>query len=593
MKHTGIILAMLMVSVWSSFAQSDFIYTPEGEKLYFTVRKDKILITTNQEVDIASLSEEAAVLAASKINRHTAILTLNPVQTTAAEQIAQNSQVNDMTYMLENAEGDLQCPTNKIFVKCNSRYTIEQVIADIEEQVLSVEMNYPESQIYTLTLNTNLDNVLSLANALFETGLCEFAEPSFMRQIKLANTYYSDQWGLYNTGQYGGTSGCDIKAPAAWTITKGDSNIKVAVIDEGVDLTHPDLEANLLFGYDSTDGLADEGVNGGYFEDDYHGTACAGIIAALDNNIGIVGVAPQSKIISIRIMYTGGWTTDDWVANGIRLAWNDAGADILSCSWQWNATPPATINAEIENALTLGRGGKGAIIVFAAGNSNAAISYPANFHSNILVVGAINSRGERKTPFSSDIDYDTDFLNTQWGSNYGTELDLVAPGVIISTLDLQGANRGYNWGWGERPDDYADLDYLKWFRGTSAACPHVAGVAALVLSVKPELSGQQVRDIIESTAQKVGGYSYQSTAERPNGTWNNEMGYGLVDAYEAVIAAQNTGTGLEDNPAKEVQSTDCYSITGIKTDCNSNIPGVVIKRTSFTDGSTEVVKELR
>jgi subtilisin family serine protease len=85
--------------------------------------------------------------------------------------------------------------------------------------------------------------------------------------------------------------------------------------------------------------------------------------------------------------------------------------------------------------------------------------------------------------------------------------------------------------------DYSNQDYTVWFNGTSAATPHVAGVVALVLSVNPNLTEQQVRNIIESTAQKVGGYSYQTDSNHPSGTWNNEMGYGLVDAYAAVQAA--------------------------------------------------------
>jgi len=125
---------------------------------------------------------------------------------------------------------------------------------------------------------------------------------------------------------------------------------------------------------------------------------------------------------------------------------------------------------------------------------------PANSNPDILTVGAITSSGSR-----------SDF------SNYGSQLDVVAPGTdILSTV----------------PNNLIGNS-----SGTSMASPHVAGIAALVLSVNPCLTGKQVRDIIEQTAQKVGNYSYANDSDRYNGAWNNEMGYGLVNAYEAVKKA--------------------------------------------------------
>lgn len=166
------------------------------------------------------------------------------------------------------------------------------------------------------------------------------------------------------------------------------------------------------------------------------------------------------------------------------------------------------------------------------------MSYPANSNPEILAVGAMSPCGERKSPNSCDTEY-------KWGSNYGEMLDIMAPGVLIPTTDLQGHN-GYNSsefihrlsGGTKLNSDFSDTNYTNCFNGTSSAAPHVAGVAALILSVNPNLTGKEVRDIIEKTAQKVGGYNYQKHNNRPNGTWNNEMGYGLVDAYEAVKKAE-------------------------------------------------------
>ena len=140
----------------------------------------------------------------------------------------------------------------------------------------------------------------------------------------------------------------------------------------------------------------------------------------------------------------------------------------------------------------------GCVVVFSTGNNSAtSINFPSN-SANVITVGAIDRNGIRV-----------------WDSNYGSELNVVAPGETngIFTTDREG---GYSN-----------------FGKTSAACPHVAGVAALMLSVNPNLTWQQVRNIIESTAQRVGNnYNYQSVPSRPG--WNIEMGYGLVNAYAAV-----------------------------------------------------------
>ena len=128
--------------------------------------------------------------------------------------------------------------------------------------------------------------------------------------------------------------------------------------------------------------------------------------------------------------------------------------------------------------------------------------------------------GERKSPSSCDPE-------SFWGSCFGSELDIVAPGVLIPTTDRQGS-AGYDSG-----------DYALKFNGTSSATPHVAGVAALILSIHPAFTQTEVVKIIETNARKVGAYNYQPSSNRPNGTWHHEMGYGLVDAKQCVMAAKS------------------------------------------------------
>ena len=271
-----------------------------------------------------------------------------------------------------------------------------------------------------------------------------------------------------------------------------------------------------------------------------HGTAVAGIIGAVkDNNLGVAGVAPNCSIMSASVVFSNSQTAVQ-LANSLNWAWQN-GADVINNSWG-GGTPSNLISDAISNALTNGRNGLGTIVVFSAGNNNSNVSYPANSNNDILAVGAVSPCAERKNPNSCDGE-------NWWGSNFGDELDIVSPGVLITTTDRTGT-LGYIMG-----------DYTFDFNGTSSAAPFVSGVVALILSANPNLTLQEVNDIIESTAQKVGGYNYDnSNNNRPNGTWNEQMGYGLVDAYAAVSLA-SFGSQTVEIQADGDEFTACYSNT--------------------------------
>lgn len=379
-------------------------------------------------------------------------------------------------------------------------------------------------------------NALELANKLYETGMYEHAEPSLLLEgiAQVPNDpLYNDQWGLNNTGQYGGTVGIDINAINTWNTTKGSGDVVVAVLDHGFEMNHPDLQGNTFgTGFNTGTGTSPAQVLGP------HGTACAGIISAgQDNNRGVSGIAPNSKIMSISNSLLSGPTTIQELANGINWAWQN-GADIISNSWGHNSLVSGLIDNAITNALTNGRGGLGTIVVFSAGNSNNAVIYPASSNPDIIAVGASDDCGLRVDPTggSSCLSW-----NAFQGSCFGAPLDIMAPGAMVSTTDRQGGS------------GYTVTDYTDSFGGTSSACPFVAGVAALILSVNPCLTHDEVEDIIEQTAQKVGGYAYNPTVGRPNGTWNNEMGYGLIDADAAVQLAQQM---LPDNGDFDIYAKD-------------------------------------
>ena len=380
---------------------------------------------------------------------------------------------------------------------------------------------------YTLFCNKNSSQrSLSMANYFYGSGNFATAEPDFMGNNDVccvSDTYFSDQWGLNNTGQYVNWPGIDIKYCDVQNITKGDNDVIVAIVDRGIDRRHPDLTNLCTISYDTERDTTPGGLWG------WHGTNCAGIIGADANNtIGVAGIAPLCPLMSISNKLEPSIGSVEKLSNGINFAWKN-GASVINNSWASDVS--LMLEEAIDSAVTFGRNGKGTVVVFSAGNNNTSVKYPATL-SSVITVGAISPCGQRKSPQSCD-------QETNWGSCFGPELDIMAPGVLISTTDLL-SRLGFAH---ESPSsnnnivtqDYSDIIYTRLFRGTSAAAPHVAGVAALMLSVNPNLTQQQVRDILEKTAQKIGLYEYKDTIGRPNGKWNNEMGYGLLDAYSAVM----------------------------------------------------------
>ncbi|MCX7878946.1 MAG: S8 family serine peptidase, partial [Ignavibacteria bacterium] len=205
--------------------------------------------------------------------------------------------------------------------------------------------------------------------------------------------------------------------------------------------------------------------------------------------------------------YPGAYTTDLILAKGLQWSWT-RGASVINCSWGGGVPSPLITNA-IRDAVKYGRSGRGTVVFGGSGNSNVEeVIYPASM-PEVIGVGGLSPCNQRKSTTSCD-----NIGGTQnWGACYGEGLSVVAPTTFIGTTTLLG-------GW------------CICGNGTSAASPLAAGVGALIISKNINLSGDSVKMIIERSARKVGNYSYNILKE--NGWWNNEMGYGAIDAKAAL-----------------------------------------------------------
>lgn len=310
---------------------------------------------------------------------------------------------------------------------------------------------------------------------------------------------YPQQWGVQR-----------INAPSAWAITTGDPNVVVAVLDQGVDLLHPDISLYPI-SYNTVTHLNDGSPIGP------HGTTCAGIISGrINSGSGVAGLAGTTKAMAIAT----GWS-DVQVAEGLYFA-ADNGARVVSMSFGVYPSWMVWNFAIIEAALQYGYE-RNLVLVAASGNENIPQSRFPGSDPRTICIGGSNRDDVRKSAGDTSSE-------PFWGACYGPDLDVVAPCLEIPTTDQLG------------PFGYTPGDYDLAFNGTSSATPHVAALAGLILSVHPTATNVEVRELISSTTDKInpGGYVYLPTGGKPYGTWNNEAGYGRINAERALLSACST-----------------------------------------------------
>jgi len=327
----------------------------------------------------------------------------------------------------------------------------------------------PQLGVFVLDLPEQADEA-AFANALQNRPDVEFAEVDRINRpadITPSDPWYPNEWFLPK-----------ISAPSAWDLTTGSQNVVIAILDTGVDSTHPDLQKQIVPGWNVYNNNSDTSDVGN------HGTAVAGTAAASSNNgIGIAAACWTCKLMPIRVSDINGYASDSTIATGLTWA-ADHGARIANISYMVSSSSIVTTAAKYFQ-------GKGGIVTVSAGNNGTFISSQDNPY--ILTVSASN-------------EYDQLYV---W-SNTGNNVDFSAPGQVLTTVPGAAYTHA---------------------GGTSFSAPLVAGVAGLVMSANPSLSPVQIQDVLKRSADDLG----------PAG-WDSSYGWGRINASRAVSLATGVET---------------------------------------------------
>lgn len=439
--------------------------------------------------------------------------------------------------------------STKPLVATGEIYIIFEEVADEEEQQLVLDEYKLElverkgSNRIIAKVTKNSPNPIKVANFLEQVSLVKHAEPDL---DTILDEYFnppgdnllSHQWQLENNGiiedaGYPVKKGADAKVVDAWKRIGniGSSKVTIAVIDNGFDITHPDLRDKIYRPYD----LWSQSSNLEQVDTSFtHGTPCASIALASSNGRGIVGAAPSAKFMPISGTSFSLRATERMFSYCV-----DNGADIISCSWG-TTDPRFSLSALKEEAIAeaakKGRNGKGCIILFAAGNEGLDYINFYAAHPDVIAVGASDSR-DRHSRYS----------------NRGRELSICAPSngdwpliAARAYWDEGTTIRGegeFRW-WA---DGLSRGDNYKHFGGTSASTPLIAGICGLMLSANPDLTAKEVKEILQQTADKIG-----APSEYSNGH-SRKYGYGRVNADRAVAEALRRKDG--NTAAPEVENS--------------------------------------
>ncbi|PZU87607.1 MAG: hypothetical protein DI529_06720 [Chryseobacterium sp.] len=413
--------------------------------------------------------------------------------------------------------------------------------------MLSQVGRFDKTQTLLVTLGEN-DDLNNYINQYKKLPNVEFVEEDFesegggklnVKSESLStfpnDTYFNRQWGLYNNGTMTGIgtvkADADTDMELAWDIETGDPNLTVAVIDSGFRMAHPELAGRIwknpndpVDGIDNDgNGLIDDYQGWDYVNNDNnptddhgHGTNCSGIVlSGANNGIGYAGVNWNSKLMVLKALNANNSGTYSAMTNSIYYA-VDNGAKVISMS-----IGGSSFSQALKNAVDYAYNHNVVFVACMMNYNNNVVYYPAAFE-NVIAVGSTNPDDYRTSPF---------FWDTTSGSNYGNHIDVVAPGNFIYGLSST-----------------SDTNYNSYWGGTSQATPLVAGLASLILSKNNSLTVNEVRDIINTSADDLVGNPNEDTPG-----FDIFMGYGRVNAFKAMQKAQQTLNVSDFNNIKDIQ----------------------------------------
>lgn len=529
MKKKIFTLLLLTITI-IAYAQTDYYYY-EGEKVFLTKSYQQVNIVTSNAFDESSINEneiQEFSMSLEKEIRNGEYKKHSKLEfiTAPTTQVNYNQKITDIKN-LTNIEGVYPYYTinendiginNFFVVKLNqaSDITLLQNIASQKNvDIISQRTHLPLWYILSTNANT-IENTVELSAHFYETGYFDVVEPAFTGAFSIepiiednnivpasletcyTEPSYLDQWNLFNNPIY---PLADINICGAWDIGIFGQGTMVAVVDTGISDGINDLPAAYPGNVIATSGPLD----GDFFYDELgqgpHGTRVASIIGAKHNGEGMGGIAPDAAMLYVANKLAETFSQIE-IANGIDEATNDYHADVFNMSFANTGLPTQYLETALDNAIDNGRGGLGSVLVAGSGNeANGIVQQPANY-PRVLAVGGTNTQGEYNA------------------YNYGAELDIVAPSTNIVTLTSLSVDNNFN--------------------GTSSASPHVAGVAALMISANTGIVGEGVRNIIKRTAQRNSDSNYgdENNWYSNTGPRNNHLGHGIVDATECVLTAQ-------------------------------------------------------